>query len=107
MRRIIRKKSPTTVTLKGIKRVHSACGKTYLYVRRSDGPDVRLPDLPINDPDFLKAYTVAREAPKRIQTKHKAGSIGSVFTACLASEEIRTVSPAYRAMIRRHSDDIR
>jgi integrase/recombinase XerD len=100
------KKSPTTVTLKGIKRVKAPGGQMYLYVRRSDGPDVRLPDLPTSDPEFLKAYTAAREAPKRVQGRHKAGSIGAVFTACLASEDIHTVSPAYRAMIRRHADDI-
>jgi len=107
VRRRIQQNGPTVVRLKGIKRVRSAGGKTYLYVRRTDGPDIRLPDLPTNDPEFLKAYAEAREAPKRTDSTFKAGSIGAVFTAVIASEDMHTISPAYRAMIRRHADDIR
>ena len=107
MRRRIQQKGPTIVRLKGIKRVRAAGGQTYLYVRRTDGPDVRLPDLPTDDPEFLKAYTDAREAPKRMNGAFKTGTIGAVFTAVLASEDMHTISAAYRAMIRRHADDIR
>jgi integrase len=107
VRRRIQQKGPTIVRLKGIKKVRSAGGKTYLYVRRTDGPDIRLPDLPTNDPEFLKAYTDARETPKRIGGTFKTGSIGAVFTAVIASEDMHTISAAYRAMIRRHADDIR
>ena len=95
------------MTLKGIKRVRSANGKTYFYVRRRDGPDIRLPDLPTNDPDFLKAYAEARDAPRNVQARFKSGSVGAVFTAVIASEDMHTISAAYRAMIRRHADDIR
>lgn len=93
--------------LEGIKKVRSAGGKTYLYVRRADGPDIRLPDLPANDPEFLRAYTDARETPKRTGGMFRAGSIGAVFTAAIACEDMHTISSAYRAMIRRHADDIR
>ena len=107
MRRRLRDQRTAVVRLTGIKRVTSPSGKTYLYVRRSDGPDIRLPDLPTNDPDFLKAYTAAQEAPKRKRDMFKDGTIGAVFTAVIASEDMHTISPAYRAMIRRHADDIR
>ena len=107
MRRSIQQKGPTVVKLKGIKKVRSAGGKTYLYVRRTDGPDIRLPDLPTDDPEFLLAYAQARETPKRMGGAFKSGSIGAVFTAVIASEDMHVISAAYRAMIRRHADQIR
>ena len=47
------------VTLVGIKTVVRR-RKTYRYFRAKGAPMIRLPDLPIDHPDFLRAYADAR-----------------------------------------------
>ena len=92
--------------LTGVMQIQKKSGKVFTYYRRRGMPLVRLPDLPHDDPEFLKAYAEAREAsPKRRQSA--SGTIDALVTACTASEAYMGLSGGYRGIMRRHFDSIR
>ena len=90
--------------LKGIKVVTKPDGRRYVY-RRTPGGLVPLPDLPENDPRFLKAYADAAHARP---ARHRAaeGSIAALCAAYLASADYRALAPSTRAVRRRLLDRI-
>lgn len=92
----------STVTLK-IKAVRVG-GKVYRYTRIPGLPAVRLPDLPLDDPRFLRAYA---EAAGEVQTVAHAGSVAELCDAYSASERFKALSPDYLRVIRRHVEAIR
>lgn len=96
-----------TVTLKGLMSGKSKSGKLHWYVRRKGLPLVKLPDLPHDDPAFLAAYAAAwaTEAPEK-PAQAPEGGIAVHIRKALGSPRYRALSGAYRAAIRRHSDEI-
>lgn len=101
MRRQIRE---ATVTLKHIQTV-KAGDRVYRYLRIPGKPRIRLPDLPMDHPDFLSAYSRAMaDAPQRLRAK--AGTVVAAIEACLRSDRYKALSDGYRKIIRRHADQI-
>ena len=91
-----------TVTLVGIKTVMRR-GKSYRYFRAKGCPMVRLPDLPMDHPDFLRAYADAKKAvPQRSPVA--SGSFAALVRSALLSAKFRESKPATRAMFKRHCD---
>lgn len=90
------------VTLTGLKVVVRR-GKTYSYYQRKGHPLIRLPDLPIDDPDFLRAYADAKKAtPEKAAVT--AGTFAALVRVALSSDHFKQSKPATRAMFRRHCD---
>ena len=102
MRREIR---AATVTLRHVQTV-TKDGRTYRYLRIPGMPRQRLPDLPPDDPAFLRAYADAmKSAPD--QTRAKAGTIRAVVETYLRSDRHKMHSEGYRRIVLRHMDAIR
>lgn len=93
------------VTLRGLW-IHPRHGGKYYRTRRGGQERLtRLPDLPVDHPDFLAAWAAAaraEDAPKAFQS----GTIGSIWRAALASDLFFEFSPAYRAIIQRQAKGI-
>jgi integrase len=85
--------------LKGIKR-KTVKGRVYVY-RIVRGKHVRLPDLPENDPEFLRAY-LAADTPVA-----KDGTLASLIQLWLASEDFARRKTTTQAVWRRRLDEIR
>lgn len=92
------------VTLIGIKVVVRR-GKEYRYFRAKGAPMVRLPDLPMDNPDFLRAYADARKAVPE-KSPVAAGSFAGLVRSALSSAKFKESQPATRAMLKRHCDDL-
>lgn len=92
------------VKLVGIMTIRKG-GKEFTYFRRRGASLVRLPDLPHDDPDFLKAYAEAKKASKKPRATR--GSTAALIETCIASEKFLAASSGYRAILRRHFDLIR
>lgn len=96
------------VTLKGLMpSTKGKGGKLRWYVRRKGLPLVAMPDLPHDDPRFLAAYAAAWavKAPEKPQETAQ-GTIAAHVRDALSSARYKAASPAYRAALRRHVDDI-
>nr|WP_029372649.1 tyrosine-type recombinase/integrase [Paracoccus sp. TRP] len=92
------------VTLVGIKTVVRR-GKAYRYFRAKGCPLVRLPDLPMDHPDFLRAYADAKRiVPEKAPVS--AGSFAALVRSALKSRKFHDSKPATRAMFRRHCDEL-
>jgi integrase/recombinase XerD len=89
------------VKLKGLWQHPS--GALYYRTRAGGGLRmVRLPDLPIEHPDFVAAWAAAaREGPAPLS--YASGTIGSTWRAALASDKAATFSPSYRSIIAREA----
>ena len=94
-----------TVKLIGVYTVRKPSGATFTYYRRKGHPLVRLPDLPHDDPAFLKAYAEAKEAAAPVQVAK--GSMTALIAACVASTTFLRQSEGYRAILRRHFDALK
>ncbi|WP_273689070.1 tyrosine-type recombinase/integrase [Ketogulonicigenium vulgare] len=92
----------SVVTLAGIKTVVRR-GKTYRYLQRRGFPLVKLPDLPMDDPAFLKAYAEAKSVSPE-KSPAAAGSFAALVRAALKSDHYSQSKLATRAMFRRHCD---
>lgn len=75
-------------------------GRAYLYYARPGHKLVRLPDLPENDPDFLKAYAeAARGAPKVRSTREpREGTIGALCASYRRSDAFLDLRRSTREM---------
>lgn len=78
-------------------------GKVYCYLRVPGAPRVRLPDAPIDSPEFMAAYAAARAAiaPK---SRAKPGTIAQMVEGYLASQGHLSRSESYRRTIKRHAE---
>lgn len=94
-----------TVTLTHLQTIRKG-GKIYHYLRPPGGQRVRLPDLPLNSPEFLAAYSAGMKASPK-QPKARAGTIALLIEAFLLSRDYLDRSESYRRTIRRHADAIR
>lgn len=94
-----------TLTLRHVQTVHKG-NRTYRYLRLPGQPRIKLPDLPIDHPDFLAAYAAAlKDAPTKSHSP--AGTIRAVIESYLRSDTHKGHSEGYRAIMRRHIDAIR
>lgn len=90
------------VALKYLTQITNAKGKTYTYYRRKGHPMVRLPDLPHDDPAFLRAYAAACEH----DLSAPAGSVVAMCDAAMSSKRLKSRSAAYQRTMRRHLIEI-
>lgn len=93
------------VRLVGIMQITKPSGKVFTYFRSRGNPLIRLPDLPHDHPDFLKAYAKAKAA-KPNRSRAKTGTTLALITACQASDTYLGQSKGYRDILRRHFDQI-
>lgn len=92
------------VTLKHLQTIHKG-GRVYHYLRAPNAKRQRLPDLPINSPEFLAAYAAAMKvAPQR--SKAKTGTIALMAEGYLGSGDYLDRSESYRRTMRRHAEAI-
>jgi site-specific recombinase XerD len=89
--------------LKYIKRV----GR-YLYYAKPGSKLIRLPDLPENDPRFIRAYAAAADSAEPIASVRTArpGTIAAACAAYRSSPDFRALSPSTRARRGRILDSI-
>jgi integrase len=80
-----------TVRLKHIKIIRKPSGTVFLYLALPGQKLVRLPDLPMDSPEFLAAYAAARRAATPKPAKSPPGSILEAITSYMRS-------PAYLAL---------
>lgn len=94
------------VRMKGLW-IHPRSGLPYHRSRRGGKVTLTpLPaDLPHDHPDFIAAWAAAAKAEPR-PTIHPAGSIGSTWSAVLASEAFDRVSATYQGILTRHASQI-
>ncbi len=92
------------VTLVGIKTVKRR-GKVYRYFQTKGMPLIKLPDLPEDHPDFLRAYADAKKA-KPVREAPASGSFAALVRSALASKQFKEKQPATRAMFQRHCDEL-
>jgi integrase/recombinase XerD len=93
-----------TVTLKHVQTIQKG-GKTYRYLRLPGQPRLRLPDLPPDHPDFLRAYADAVKAAPKV-TRAKSGTIRAVIESYLRSDRHKMHAAGYRRIVLRHLDAI-
>jgi integrase/recombinase XerD len=95
-----------SVTLKHVQTVRKSNGRVLRYLRIPGKKRAKLPDLPPDHPEFLRTYlalignTEPESAPAR-------GTLAGLIMALLQSDRFLSLSPVYRATIRRHCDAIR
>ena len=93
------------VRLKGLW-IHPRHGAKYYRTRRGGKERLtRLPDLPIDHPDFIAAWSAAARAEDAPQS-FSTGTIGSTWRAALASDIFQEFSTAYQAIMLRHGKAI-
>jgi len=63
---------------------------------------IRLPDLPVDHPDFVAAWAAAARRQDAPPT-YPGGTLGSTWRAALASDLFAGLSPGYRAIIARQA----
>jgi integrase len=99
MRRGIRE---GTVTLKNLYTVRRGSA-VYRYIRIKGRPLIALPDLPIDSPKFLAAYSAAME---QVKPSAATGTIRAAIIALRCSDRYLSASPAYRAIMARNLEAI-
>lgn len=89
--------------LTGLRRQRSG-SRIYIYHRATG---IRMPDLPEDHPDFLRAYLAAEEGatPTR-RGRPRDGSLEALVLSAMRSDRYAGLSEGYRAIIRRNADRI-
>jgi integrase len=83
-------------------------GNPRFYFRPPGGKRVPMPDLPRDDPKFLKAYAAAAAGrPEPTRGRSAPGSIAAGVAGYLNSEHYLTLATSTRGVWRRALDDIR
>lgn len=96
--------SGATVTLQYVQTIRRG-DRVYHYLRLPGKPRLRLPDLPIDHPDFLAAYADAvKTAPTRLRAA--SGTIAAMIEGLRRHHSYASLSPDYRRVIARHLDAI-
>lgn len=93
------------VTLKHLQTIFKS-GKTYHYLRAPGAKRHRLPDLPIDSPEFLAAYAAALTVAQ-VKSRAKTGTIALMIEGFLGSRDYLDQSESYRRTIRRHAEAIK
>lgn len=91
--------------LTGVYQVRKPNGRVFTYYRKKGRPLVPLPDLPHDDPKFLRAYAEAKTAaaPQKVPK----GSMMALIAACKASTTFLKQSEGYRSILRRHFESLK
>lgn len=91
------------VTLRHVKTVVKPSGRVFRYLRIPGQVPVRLPDGPMDSPEFLAAYAAAMAAakPARAGTKPATGSIAAAVMAYQQSDRFLALRASTRDMQRR------
>ena len=92
----------TTVRLTNIQTVRDRNGKPRRYLRVKGQKLVPLPDLPLDHPDFLAAWSAAMKAAKGRPARPAPGSIAALCGEFLRSPAFRAHSAGYQSILRRH-----
>lgn len=84
-------------------------GRRYLYFDRPGFARVRLPDLPENHPDFLRAYQAAADSaqPMASAREPRAGTLGALIASYKASASWRALAATTRDSRARILDKLR
>ena len=90
------------VTLTNIKTVFDRKGRARHYLRVKGKPLVRLPDSPMDSPDFLAAWAAAMKASTGHEPRPGKGSIAALCTSYLRSYAFKEHSASYQILLRRH-----
>ncbi len=90
------------IALKNVKTVKDRKGKPRYYVQVKGQKLIRLPDAPMDSPDFLMAYAQAMKQATGVTPQPGQGSISALCTSFLRSREFRDTSISYQSILRRH-----
>lgn len=90
------------VKLSNIKTVRDRYGNTRRYLQVKGHKLVPLPDLPLDDPDFIAAWAEAKRRLTGRTAAPMAGTIAQLCDAYMRSPDFRTKSTGYQAILRRH-----
>lgn len=90
------------VTLTNIKTVHDRKGKPRHYLQVKGQKLIRLPDAPMDSPDFLAAWAAAMKRAKGVAPRPGKGTIAALCTSFLLSRDFRDNSTSYQSILRRH-----
>lgn len=90
------------IALKNVKTVKDRKGKPRYYVQVKGQKLIRLPDAPMDSPDFLDAYAAAMKRATGVTPRPGKGTISALCTSFLLSREFRDNSASYQAILRRH-----
>lgn len=90
------------IALKNVKTVKDRKGKPRHYVQVKGQKLIRLPDAPMDSPDFLAAYAAAMKRATGVTPRPGKGTIAALCTSFLLSREFRDNSASYQAILRRH-----
>lgn len=95
------------VRLSRVKRIRKASGAVYTYYRRADGGLVALPNLPENDPEFLRAYADAAAADRKTPRPAPGKTVDALISRYYLSRPYQDLAPSSRADRRRILEHIR
>ena len=90
------------IALKNVKTVKDRKGKPRHYVQVKGQKLIRLPDAPMDSPEFLAAYAEAMKRATGVTPRPGKGTISALCTSFLLSREFRDTSTSYQAILRRH-----
>lgn len=90
------------VTLTNIKTVTDRKGRARHYVQVKGKPLVRLPDAPMDSPEFLSAWAAAMKASTGHEPRPGKGSIATLCASYLRSHAFKAHSASYQLLLRRH-----
>jgi hypothetical protein len=90
------------IALKNVKTVKDRKGKPRHYVQVKGQKLIRLPDAPMDSPDFLAAYAAAMKRATGVTPRPGKGTIAALCTSFMLSREFRDNSTSYQAILRRH-----
>ncbi|KPU84294.1 hypothetical protein JI58_04720 [Marinosulfonomonas sp. PRT-SC04] len=75
---------------------HWPSGNPRMYYRPKGEKAIKLPDLPVNSPEFIAAY-VSASGGQQPTKKHLTGSIGAAVRAYMASDAYLTMAGSTRS----------
>lgn len=90
------------IALKNVKTVMDRNGNPRRYLRVKGQKLVRLPDDPMDSPEFLAAYADAMKRAKGVTLQPAKGTISALCTSFLLCREFKDNSDSYRSILRRH-----
>jgi integrase len=95
-----------SVTLKHVQTVRKPNGRVLRYLRVPGKKRQKLPDLPPDHPEFLRAY-LSLIGGAEPESAPASGTLAAMIMAFLRSDKYLSLSKVYRVTVRRHCDAIR
>ncbi len=88
--------------MKNLKTVRDRKGKPRYYAQVKGQKLIRLPDAPLDSPDFRAAYAAAMKRLTGMTQRPGQGSIAALCTSFLKCREFKDNSTSYQGILRRH-----